>query len=138
MLLLGISLISYSQKTIKPAIGVNYTDYSKNGGTGGNVKARTGWQVGGTIAFGKGFYWEPGLFYVGKSTSFTATGSPETDADILGFRVPLGVGFPLIGDEKSTFGLRAMGGFSAFFVTSTKIMTKEISTNPLWYTRSWC
>lgn len=106
-------------QTIKPAVGLNFTDWSKNPSTG-EVKSRAGWQLGGSIAFGKKFYVEPGVFYVGKATEFVSesTQIEDIEADINGIRVPVAVGVSLVGDEKTMFGLRVFGGPSAFFITN--------------------
>jgi hypothetical protein len=123
-LFLGASLMAFviqAQTTIKPTVGLNFTDWTKDDATG-EFKARAGWQIGGSVAFGKRFYVEPGLFYVGKSTEFqTSSNLPsinEFKADLNGIRVPLTVGVNLLGNEKTVFSLRGFGGFSGFFVTS--------------------
>jgi len=122
---LVIGLFSFSQKTIKPGIGLNFTDYSKEG-PGGKAQAQVGWQIGGSIAFGTKFYWEPGLFYVGKSTDFVNPGSTtEIETNINGFRIPVAVGYQIIGDQQSTVVLRIFGGASGFFVTSTDNINKD-------------
>ena len=118
--LFTVSILA-AQTTIKPGVGLNFTDFSQDP-VGGEFKAKVGWQIGGSVAFGKKFYFEPGLFYVGKSTEFqsTASGTPTVDeqADINGIRVPLAVGLNLIGNEKTLVALRGFGGLSGFFLTS--------------------
>lgn len=109
-----------AQTTIKPGVGLNFTDFSKDPIVG-EYKAKTGWQIGGSVAFGKKFYIEPGLFYVGKSTEFEASGnvgSYNLKADINGIRIPVAVGLNLIGNEKTMISLRGFGGLSGFFLTS--------------------
>ena len=123
MLFMGAVLIAgalQAQTTIKPTVGLNFTDWSKDPASGGEFKAKAGWQIGGSVAFGKKFYVEPGLFYVGKSTDFISNGTlNQTDlkADINGIRVPVAVGLNLFGNEKTMFALRGFGGLSGFFVT---------------------
>jgi hypothetical protein len=112
----------FSQTTIKPAIGLNFTDWSKNVSTG-DFQAKAGYQIGGSVAFGKKIYIEPGLFYVGKSTQFTSSDtetSQDFKQDLQGFRVPVAVGFNLLGSESTLVGLRGFGGLSAFVLTGTK------------------
>ena len=41
-----------AQVVIKPSAGVNFTDFSKNQ-SNGEFSARPGYQVGGSVAFGK-------------------------------------------------------------------------------------
>ena len=112
--------ILVAQTTIKPGVGLNFTDFSQDP-VGGEFKAKVGWQIGGSVAFGKKFYFEPGIFYVGKSTEFqsSSSGTPTIDekADINGIRIPLAVGLNLIGNEKTLVSLRGFGGLSGFFLT---------------------
>lgn len=108
-----------AQTTIKPGIGMNFTDFSKDPSSG-EIKSKVGYQIGGSLAFGKKFYFEPGLFYVGKSTEFTSSGSAniEQSYNISGFRVPVAVGLSILGNEKTTVSLRGFGGLSGFFITN--------------------
>lgn len=109
---------AHAQVTIKPAVGINFSDYSKDPATG-EYKSKVGWQIGGSVAFGKKWYIEPGVFYVKKSTEAVDLGTtiPDVTYDISGFRIPVSIGFNVIGHEKSAIGLRAYGGPSAFIVT---------------------
>jgi hypothetical protein len=117
--LFTVSILA-AQTTIKPGIGLNFTDFSQDP-IGGEFKAQVGWQIGGSVAFGKKFYFEPGIFYVGKSTEFqsSSSGTPTIDenADINGIRIPLTAGLNLIGNEKTLVSLRGFGGLSGFFLT---------------------
>ena len=118
---LMFAFVLQAQTTIKPTVGLNFTDWSKDDATG-EFKSKAGWQIGGSVAFGKKFYIEPGLFYVGKSTKFEVNSSSPSfddfDANLNGIRVPLAVGVNLLGNEKTAFSLRGFGGLSGFFVTS--------------------
>ena len=118
--LFTVSILA-AQTTIKPGVGLNLTDFSQDP-AGGEFKAKVGWQIGGSVAFGKKFYFEPGLYYVGKTTELQSTGSGTPtvnfNADINGIRIPLAVGLNLVGNEKTLFGLRGFGGLSGFFITS--------------------
>lgn len=101
----------------KPGVGLNITDFSKDP-VSGEAKGKMGYQIGASIELGKKFIFEPGLFYVGKSSELTSTSSPTViDAKINGLRVPVAIGLELLGKTSSTFGLRVFGGPSAFFVT---------------------
>jgi len=110
-----------AQTTIKPGVGLNFTDFSGTP-TGGQFNAKVGWQLGGSVAFGKKFYFEPGIYYVGKSTEFQSSGSGnpniDTKADLNGIRIPLAVGINMIGNEKTLISFRGFGGLSGFFLTS--------------------
>ena len=104
----------------KPGVGLTITDWSKDGN--GDVQGKAGWLLGASAQFGKKIYFEPGIFYVGKNTEITSINSstqlPTTiEAKLNGIRVPVSVGLQLLGSAKSSFGLRAFGGASAFFLT---------------------
>lgn len=106
-----------AQVTIKPSVGLTFTDFSKD--SYGTAKANVGTQLGGSIAFGKKFYFEPGIFWVGKSTEVTSNSTnPNLNVDMKGIRIPVAIGINLLGNEKSIFSLRGFGGASAFIVTS--------------------
>lgn len=125
------TMMAQAQLVIKPAVGVNFTDLSKD--EGGEFKAKVGWQIGGSIMLGKKFYLEPGVFYVEKSTKFDSSGSSVSDIDfkISGIRIPVTVGINL-GDEKSTFNFRIFGGGSAFILTNTKNLDKDLLKSASW------
>jgi hypothetical protein len=125
----------FSQATIKPSIGISYNDFS--GTTVDNAKGKIGMQLGGSVAFGKKFYVEPGVFYATKSTEFTspseASSNISEDALIKGIRVPVAVGLGLLGNEKSVASLRVFGGGSGFFVTGVGDgLVKDNITSPTW------
>jgi hypothetical protein len=110
-----------AQTTIKPSVGLNFTDFSNNISGYGEFKAKTGWQIGGSVAFGKKFYFEPGIFYTAKSTEFQSSNTvvlPDQKTNINGIRIPIAVGLNLIGNEKTMVSLRGFGGLSGFFLTS--------------------
>jgi hypothetical protein len=64
--------IAFGQVTIKPGIGLNWTDYSK-GQDDGTFNMKTGWYAGASALFGNKIYVELGVFYVKKTTEFEAT-----------------------------------------------------------------
>lgn len=115
-----------AQVVIKPSAGINFTDFSKDPNTG-KYKARVGYQLGGTVALGKKVYVEPGIFWLKKSTEYISEVSNQNDVkyDISGIRIPVAIGFNLLGNEKSPISLRAFGGASAFLLTSVKDLDKD-------------
>jgi hypothetical protein len=134
-ILLFAGFAGFSQVTFKPGIGISFNDFSES--SAGEVKGKVGAQFGGSVAFGKKFYIEPGVFYVTKSSEFTYSESQTTittaDAVIKGIRVPVTVGYGLLGNEKSFASLRVFGGGSGFFVTGVgKDMIKDNVATPTW------
>ena len=115
-----------AQMELKPAIGCNFTDFSKNPSTG-KFQAEFGWQIGGSIAFGQKIYFEPGIYYMEKSTQYSQEGSSPLDIkyNLNGIRIPVAVGIKILGDKESLVQLRAFGGLSGFFVTGTSNLQKD-------------
>jgi hypothetical protein len=126
------SFAASAQVTIKPGIGFTVADFSKN--ANGTAKGKAGFQIGGSVAFGKKFYIEPGIFYVGKSTNFTNSNasSDEVHFQLKGVRVPVAVGLNVLGNEESTATLRLFGGGSGFFITSTDALDKSYINTTQW------
>src|SRR6478609_5758009 len=90
----------FAQITIKPAMGINFTDWSKDQ-TLGEFQSKVGYQFGGSVAIGRKFYFEPGLFYVQKTTEFINTGGGAGDAEfkLKGVRIPAAIGLNLFGSQ---------------------------------------
>jgi hypothetical protein len=111
---------SFAQLELKPAVGVNFSNFSKDP-TSGEQSAKVGWQLGGTVSVGEKFYGEGGIFWVNKSTEFKESSTNNTFSnDFSGIRIPAMVGYHLLGKEGDILGLRGFGGASAFILTSTK------------------
>jgi len=122
-----------AQVVIKPSAGVNFTDFSKNQANG-EFSARPGYQVGGSVAFGKKVYIEPGLFYVRKSTKFVSSteGTDNINYNISGIRIPVTIGAHFIGNEKSMVSLRGFAGGSAFIMTRIEDLDKDDFNRAAW------
>jgi len=122
-----------AQVVIKPSAGVNFTDFSKNQANG-EFSARPGYQVGGSVAFGKKVYIEPGLFYVRKSTKFVSSteGTDNINYNISGIRIPVTIGAHFIGNEKSMVSLRGFAGGSAFIMTRIEDLDKDDFNRASW------
>jgi len=127
-------ITGFSQATIKPSIGVSFNNLSET--PSGDFNGKVGAQFGASVAFGKKFYVEPGVYYVGKSSEFSSTsesGAITDDILINGIRVPLAVGVGLLGNKESFATLRAFGGASGFFVTGVgDALNKDDVTSPTW------
>lgn len=134
-LILLTVLTVYSQATFKPAVGISLNDYSQT--STGEAKAKVGALIGGSVAFGKKLYVEPGVFYTTKSSAFSYStaqnSSIDADAIIKGIRVPVAIGFGVLGNKKSLMSLRAFGGGSGFFVTGVgDYPVKDNVISPAW------
>jgi hypothetical protein len=120
---------------LKPALGLTFTDVTKDPVTG-TASAKAGWQLGGTLVWGEKLYFEAGAFYAQKGLDATST-APANPFDIKGIsgvRIPAMVGLRLLGGEKDSLGIRAFGGGSAFLVTSVDAtgLSKSDFESPTW------
>ena len=126
---IGITTTAFAQTTIKPHLGVNMSDVSISNA---DATGKAGVLAGLSVAFGKKFYFEPGLQYVAKSTEIVSTNNPSLpkgNYDLKGLRVPLAVGLHLLGDEKSTITLHGFAGLSAFFIMNDNFDDVNINLN---------
>ena len=135
-LLLAVT-VGFSQVAFKPSLGISFNDFSSN--SSGEFKGKVGVQLGGSVAIGKKFYVEPGIFYATKSSEFSYLNSQNTsiavDAVIKGIRVPLALGVDVIGNTKSLVNIRIFGGGSGFFMTGVSDdLVKDNFSSPTWGT----
>jgi len=125
---------SYAQLELKPAIGLNFTNFSEDPTTG-KTSAKVGWQLGGTISMGDAFYGEGGIFWTYKSTEFTEDATDNKfSTELSGIRIPALAGFHLLNNETSVVGLRAFGGASVFIITTVNALdlTKDDFNTASW------
>jgi hypothetical protein len=125
---------SYAQIELKPAIGINLTNFSEDPATG-KTSAKVGWQLGGTISIGDNVYGEGGIFWTYKSNEFTEDATDNKfSTELSGIRIPAMIGFHLLGNESAVFGLRAFGGTSVFIITKVNALdlTKDDFNTASW------
>jgi hypothetical protein len=124
---------TFGQTSFKPGVGLNFTSITA---TSDDVSGKIGYQFGGSVQFGKKFYIEPGLFYMSENAEATTNTSGVTtvsDSQLNGFRVPLAIGFNILGNTDSAFALRAFGGGSAFFLSKvSNDLVKSDFNSPTW------
>jgi hypothetical protein len=121
LVLIGMLVVPFTtmaQLKIKPAFGINFasinTDKFKMDG-------KTGYMIGGTVAIGSKFVFEPGIFW--QKDNYEVDDAWDTGKDVIkgdysAIKIPVYLGYYIIGDAKSTLGVRLFGGPSAKFVIS--------------------
>ena len=137
IIILGISVVSFSQTTVKLAFGINSSRLSTDEGVWSN-EARIGYQVGGSWLIGNKFYVEPGVYWSTMSSDMVH--KDEIDFNFSNkvgmFRIPVFAGYHILGDaSESFFNLRVFGGPSIAFVTSVEEsvgLTKGDFSKVLW------
>jgi len=125
---------SYAQLELKPAIGMNLTNFSEDPVTG-KTSAKVGWQLGGTISIGDNVYGEGGIFWTYKSNEFTQDATDNKfSTELSGIRIPAMVGFHLLDNEAANVGLRAFGGASVYIITKVNalVLTKDDFNTASW------
>jgi len=115
--IIAVPFATLAQLKIKPAFGINFAHIKDSEGNFA-IDGQTGFQAGGSIQFGKKFVVEPGVFwqkdkYEIKSVDDAFSGVISGHYSSL--KIPLYLGFYIIGDAKSTLGIRVFGGPSAKF-----------------------
>lgn len=125
---------SYAQLELKPAIGMNLTNFSEDPATG-KTSAKVGWQLGGTISIGENVYGEGGIFWTYKSNEFTQDATDNKfSTELSGIRIPAMVGFHFLDNKTVNVGLRAFGGASVFIITKVNALdlTKDDFNTASW------
>ncbi len=117
LLISSIILSANAQMIIKPAIGLNLTTFSSDIPTH-EIDGRLGWQLGGTVAIGSQFYFEPGIFWVKNNWNLNNDGTKFKN-DISSLRIPVFVGWNVVGDPDDDRNFHIFAGPSAMIVTST-------------------
>jgi len=136
-IILGMSIVSFSQTTVKVTFGINSSRLSTDLGTWSN-EARIGYQAGGSWLFGNKFYVEPGIYWATLSSDMVH--KDEIDLNFNNkvgmFRIPVFAGYHILGDaSESFFNLRVFGGPSIAFVTTVEEsvgLTKSDFNKVLW------
>ena len=131
-LTLAVSTLS-AQTEIKPTIGINFANVSGDP-ENGTVKGTAGWQIGGSVEFGNKVYGEIGVLYVKESSEFTSTSPDYEDLDFnqKGFRIPVNIGWNILGSMESDFNIHAIGGGSAYFLTGSDGLDKDDLEGTQW------
>ena len=125
---------TYAQLEIKPAIGINATNFSENP-ENGETSAKIGWQLGGTVCFGDKLYGEGGIFWTYKSNEYNSeTDTITFNTEMSGIHIPVMVGYHLLGKGTGAFGLRVFGGASVLILTKVDALdlTKDDFNKANW------
>lgn len=136
--IVGIAFMLQAQFEIKPTIGFNLSKLSTEP-EGFDQSARVGYQLGGSIQFGKKLYFEPGIFWTKMGSEMVHADHKDINykTDISGMKIPVFIGYQIIGgDKENMFGLRVFGGGSMSWITNiegdgTKL-EKEDFNSLLW------
>ena len=138
--ILFFAVAGFSQVVVKPGIGINFTSFTTDPLTYEHT-GRLGYQLGGTIAIGNEFYFEPGVFWVRnnyqlKDKNATINTDKKFKNDISSIKIPLLVGMNVVGNAKAKRNFHVFGGPDISYVTSVNNedvnLTKEDFTKYMW------
>jgi hypothetical protein len=119
-----------AQVEIKPTIGINFSNVTGDP-TDGTASGQLGWQVGGSIEYGNKVYGELGVLYVQESSEIT-TSTETIDLNQKGFRIPLAIGWNVLGDMESDVNVHILGGGSANIITGSDGIDKDDLETTQW------
>jgi len=140
--LLVAPVATFAQLKIKPAFGINFA-HIKNSDNRFAIDGQTGFSVGGTVQIGRKFVVEPGVFW--QKDNYEIKDIEDMPGEIIkgdysSIKIPLHLGFYIIGDSKSTLGIKVFGGPSAKFnigagsddIGGIKEIGKDDIQNAIW------
>ena len=129
----AVQVIS-AQITLKPTAGLNVSSATKDPESG-EARGKIGYQFGASAIWGNKFYIEPGVYYQQINVEYTSSTDEELNFDkkTKGIRVPLQVGFNVLGNRTSDINIHIFGGGSGYFVTSVDgNVDKDEIESPQW------
>lgn len=107
----------FAQKQFNPQIGLSFQDLTKPD-SGYSYKPNTGYMVGLDARFGKGFYFQPGLFYVNNVTIIDDGGGNSAKLTTSNLRLKTYVGWNII--NGADLKVRINAGISGDYLLSMK------------------
>ena len=131
-LLLLFALTMNAQVELKALIGTNFSTLH---GSDEEVSARVGIQYGAGVLIGNKFYVEPGIQFVTSATEINIEGTPVDFTQNL-VKVPVYLGYHLLGEEDQPFALRIFAGPAMSIPGKIKKgadqITKDSISNSIW------
>ena len=107
----------FAQNQFNPQIGLSFQDLTKPD-SGYTYKPNTGYMVGLDARFGKGFYFQPGLFYVNNVTTIDDGGGNSAKLTTSNIRLKTYVGWNII--NGADLKVRINAGISGDYLLSMK------------------
>ena len=127
ILLSSFVVIGFAQLELKPSIGINAARFDSNPTFENEpdslvADGRVGFQIGASLAIGRKMYIEPGIYYNKMNQYFSPSNIEKNEFSYnTGYiRIPVNLGFQLIGKNTSLAGLRIFVGPSMFIPLSVK------------------
>ncbi len=118
-LITGVVTLTTAQVSLKGLFGLNFSNLSENP-EGTEITGLAGYQFGGSLLIGDKFYLEPGFQVERNSRNFkyTTDGVYEFKVTEKWLKVPIHVGYHIVGKRGEKVSIRLFGGPSASFLGS--------------------
>ena len=138
-IILFLSTNSFGQINLKPHIGANYTSLSSDPNDWLS-EAKAGTVIGLGVQIGGRLYLEPGLQWTNATVKLVPNVSQlsgDVEMNFVGFRIPLMVGYRLLG-EGDGFNVRIFAGPSVMLNTKSEInsdlpeLSEATINNAIW------
>ena len=114
---------------IKPGIGFNNTSFN-NDPLSYETTGRLGFQLGGTVAFGETFYFEPGIYWVRNNYQLKPLATDEKfKNDISSIRIPIYAGINVVGDAAEERNFHVFAGPAVSFITDVNTGDTGLTTD---------
>ncbi|HBH05346.1 MAG TPA: hypothetical protein DDX92_01930 [Flavobacteriales bacterium] len=128
--IIAFASISFGQISIKPALGVNFSTMT-DAPSGFDSNMGVSWQIGGSVAIGKKLYVEPGIFWWNMTQQFSSStaGFGDVTQSLAGLRIPVFVGYSLLGEDDGSFNLRVFTGPALKLITSASSDPEGLDTD---------
>lgn len=113
---------TFAQLAIRPYGGINASQLSGDLFEGSTSKSGMGYQIGADLEIGNKLYFQPGIQLEGltNTKSFDDVSIEDIKITRTYMRIPVMVGYRLLGDSESDFNLRLFTGPNAAFRINSK------------------
>lgn len=128
--LLAMATMAYGQFEIKAFGGTNFAQLSKHP-TDTDWKAKAGYQFGVGVLIGDKFYVEPGVQFVRSSREVTTTTVDNIDFSQNFVKIPVHLGYHLLGHESGPLALRLFAGPAVSIAGKVKKGEDQISKDDI-------
>ncbi len=119
-----------AQVSIRPSFGFNATHLTNESVAWNSANQRIGYQFGVGLMVGDKLYFEPGIYWNTITKDLYKVDDPTKTTftnTINAIRIPVDVGYHIIGDEDGFFDLRLFGGVGGSFVTQVNSDSQDLS-----------
>jgi hypothetical protein len=130
MLIVGLSVMTMAQDIELKVMGGINTSHLTTEHVDWKTQGRVGYQFGAAVLVGEKLYFEPGVFFNTISKDVYDANNPDSASfknTINAIRIPVHIGYHILGSEETFADLRVFAGFGANMITSVKNDSDDLS-----------